>query len=46
MSVHANPIFTNDDAARRHLEAIQWPEGPVCPHCGNVEQGTMVKIEG
>ena len=33
-----NPIFTDDDKAREHLEAIRWPNGPVCPHCGGVEQ--------
>ncbi|MEX2643114.1 MAG: IS1595 family transposase [Acetobacterales bacterium] len=32
-----NPIFHNVDAARKHLEAIMWPEGPVCPHCGETE---------
>ncbi|RYE02533.1 MAG: IS1595 family transposase [Sphingomonadales bacterium] len=26
--------FTDADAAREHLEALRWPEGPVCPHCG------------
>lgn len=29
-----NPAFANDDAARDALEAIRWPDGPVCPHCG------------
>jgi transposase-like protein len=29
-----NPIFTNEDAARSHLESVRWPQGPVCPHCG------------
>lgn len=33
-----NPIFTDDDKAREHLEAIRWPNGAVCPHCGGVEQ--------
>ena len=33
-----NPIFTNEDAARAHLEATRWPDGPVCPHCGNSDQ--------
>ena len=33
-----NPIFTDDDKAREHLEVIRWPNGPVCPHCGGVEQ--------
>ena len=28
------PRFT-DAAARKHLEALRWPEGPVCPHCGS-----------
>ena len=26
----------NEDEARAYLEAIRWPEGPVCPHCGSV----------
>ncbi|MFN3726648.1 MAG: IS1595 family transposase [Allosphingosinicella sp.] len=29
------PRFTNEDKAREHLEAIRWPEGPFCPHCGS-----------
>jgi len=29
------PRFTNADAAREHLEALHWPNGPVCPHCGS-----------
>ncbi|HEX8643336.1 MAG TPA: IS1595 family transposase [Allosphingosinicella sp.] len=32
-----NPIFTDADKAREHLEAINWPEGPFCPHCGEVK---------
>jgi len=32
-----NPIFTDADKAREHLEAINWPEGPFCPHCGETE---------
>lgn len=34
-----NPIFTDETAARRHLEAIRWPDGPVCPYCGSIEAG-------
>src|SRR3546814_9903286 len=33
----SNPIFHNEDAAREHLERIRWPEGPVCPYCGQDE---------
>jgi transposase-like protein len=29
-----DPIFTDETAAREHFEAIRWPNGPVCPHCG------------
>jgi transposase-like protein len=40
MSVKASnlnqPHFQNADAAREYLEAIRWPNGPVCPHCGVV----------
>jgi transposase-like protein len=33
----AAPHFQNDDDARRMLESILWPHGPVCPHCGVVD---------
>ncbi len=32
-----NPIFTDADKAREHLETINWPHGPFCPHCGEAE---------
>jgi transposase-like protein len=35
--------FTNVDAARKHLEAIQWPDGPVCPHCGVLDKSSRIK---
>jgi len=28
------PHFQDADKAREHLEAIRWPSGPICPHCG------------
>lgn len=28
------PIFQDEVLARKHLEALRWPNGPVCPHCG------------
>src|SRR5438270_276331 len=37
------PRFTNDDAAREHLEALRWPKGAVCPHCGGTERNTQLK---
>ena len=32
-----NPIFNDENLAREALEAMRWPDGPVCPHCGSVE---------
>jgi len=26
--------FSDEDKAREFLEKLRWPEGPVCPHCG------------
>jgi transposase-like protein len=40
-----NQIFTNEDAARKHFEAIRWPNGPVCPHCGVMNEATELKGE-
>lgn len=39
-----NPIFTDETKAREHLEALRWPEGPSCPHCGEAEN--VVRMEG
>ena len=33
-------IYNDETAARRHLEKLQWPDGPVCPHCGVVNEAT------
>jgi len=39
-----DPIFTDPEAAREALEAIRWPTGPVCVHCGAMEH--VVRVEG
>lgn len=31
-------FFRDEAAARRHLEELRWPNGPVCPHCGETRQ--------
>ena len=41
-----NKIYTDDDAAREHLEALLWPEGPTCPHCGNADASRIHKLKG
>jgi len=33
-----DPIFTDETKAREHFEAIRWPDGPYCPHCGETEK--------
>jgi transposase-like protein len=40
-----NPIFTNEEAARRHFESVVWPTGPVCPHCGVIGNATELRGE-
>jgi transposase-like protein len=37
------PRFTDPVAARKHLEALRWPNGPVCPHC---EANDVTRLEG
>lgn len=32
------PHFQDADEARKYLERIVWPDGPVCPHCGGFER--------
>ena len=43
MSDFQNPIFHDEKAAREWLEARIWPEGPVCPHCGTIDQATLMR---
>jgi transposase-like protein len=32
-----NPIYSNETAAREHLEGIRWADGVYCPHCGGYD---------
>jgi len=38
----SDPIFTDADKAREHLERTRWPHDPECPHCGVVAQATKL----
>ena len=38
-----DPIFNDEAAAWKHFEAIRWPHGPVCPHCGTVNEADPIK---
>jgi transposase-like protein len=42
-AVLQNPIFTDNDKAREWLEARVWANGRPCPHCGIVDQSTLLK---
>lgn|SRR5487761_54235 len=39
-----DPIFNDEEAARKHFEAVRWPDGPMCPRCGTV--GNSVELKG
>jgi transposase-like protein len=39
-----NPVFTDAEKAREALEAVRWPSGPECPHCGCSEK--IGKVQG
>ena len=38
MSILSKTYFHVEADAFAHLEAIVWPEGPTCPHCGECER--------
>jgi transposase-like protein len=38
------PYFHDDAKARKYLESVRWPSGPVCPHCGVI--GAHYRLEG
>jgi transposase-like protein len=38
-----DPIYHDEEAARRHFEALRWPDGPICPHCGSFNNATELK---
>jgi transposase-like protein len=36
--------FATEEAAREYFESCRWPDGPVCAHCGNHDQGRIYKV--
>ena len=46
MSDIRNAAFHDEHKAREALEAIRWPDGPFCPHCGNSDQEKITKAQG
>ncbi|MEQ1955198.1 IS1595 family transposase [Mesorhizobium sp. CN2-181] len=41
-----DPIYTDENKAREHLESLHWPLGPNCPHCGNADPTRITKLMG
>lgn len=36
-------IYSDDEAARKHLEGLLWPGGPICPRCGVINEATLMQ---
>ncbi len=45
-SVLSDQHFHNEDAAYAYVEERVWPNGPVCPHCGNADPKRMKLMGG
>jgi transposase-like protein len=45
-SVLNAPHFQNEEAAFAYVEAKLWPNGAVCPHCGNCDQERIRRMQG
>jgi transposase-like protein len=45
-SVLSAPHFHNEEAAFAYVEALLWPNGPVCPHCGNCDSDRIGRLQG
>ena len=45
-SVLNAPQFQNEGSAFAYVESKLWPDGPVCPHCGNADPKRIRKMQG
>jgi transposase-like protein len=43
MSLLSKPYFYDEAEAFKHVEAVLWPAGPACPHCGSVKKPYRLK---
>jgi transposase-like protein len=41
-----NPIFQNEDTARAYLEGQRWPDGVICPFCGQIGAAKALPATG
>lgn len=40
------PYFHDDTEARKYLESVRWPNGPVCPHCKSTGEHSAIEGKG
>jgi transposase-like protein len=45
-SILKNPVFQDEDKARAYLESQRWPQGVVCPFCGQVGTAKALPATG
>jgi transposase-like protein len=45
-SVLSAAHYHSEEAAYGYVEARLWPNGPVCPHCGNVDRDRIGRLKG
>lgn len=41
MTAPHKAVFHDEAAARQWLEALLWPNGPLCPHCNALDRATQ-----
>ena len=39
-------FFADFENCRQFMVAVRWPDGPICPHCGNSDPDRIAKVEG
>lgn len=37
--------FSDPDKAREFLESLRWPDGPICPHCGELNNAYRLEAK-
>lgn len=46
MSILSKPYFHDEAEAYKKVESIVWPNGPVCPKCGNADAERIYDLRG
>ncbi|MEA3026415.1 MAG: hypothetical protein QOF91_1700, partial [Alphaproteobacteria bacterium] len=46
VSVLSEKFFHDEAKAFEHVEKILWPNGPICPKCGNCDPSRIHRLQG